>query len=111
MKSLETRRAELEARKAALAGRLVQIADEIDEHVSKDWEELATEREGEEVLEDLGASAQGELRMIEAALARMAEGEYGYCVTCGGKISEERLDLIPATPFCRTHAPGKKPAR
>ncbi len=65
---------------------------------------MATEREGDEVLEDLGQSAQTELRMIEAALVRIEEGEYGYCVTCGEKISEERLDLIPATPFCAEHA-------
>jgi len=59
------------------------------------------------VLEDLGSSARTEMRMIEAALARMNEGEYGFCVTCGEPISEERLDLIPATPFCRNHAPGR----
>lgn len=107
MKSLETRRAELEARKAFLQARIAEISGELDAHDSKDWEELATEREGDEVLEDLGAAAQNELRMIDAALVRMDEGEYGYCVTCGGEIAEERLDLIPATPFCRTHAPRR----
>lgn len=107
MKSLETRRAELEARKAHLQARMTEISGELDAHDSKDWEELATEREGDEVLEDLGAAAQTELRMIDAALARMDEGEYGYCVTCGGEIAEERLDLIPATPFCRAHAPRR----
>jgi len=40
----------------------------------------------------------------------MAEGEYGYCTVCGEKISEERLDLLPATPFCRNHAPKHKTA-
>ena len=62
-----------------------------DAHDSKDWAELATEREADEVLEDLGSSARTEMRMIEAALARMNEGEYGFCVTCGEPISEERL--------------------
>lgn len=104
MKSQDIRKSELEARRAALTERLGQIASEFETHESKDWEEMATEREGDEVLEDLGAAARQELRMIEAALARMDEGEYGYCVTCGEQISEERLDLIPATPFCREHA-------
>jgi len=108
MKPLDIRRAELEARKQALASRLGQISDEFGEHDSKDWEEMATEREGDEVLEDLGAAARGELRAIEAALARMDVGEYGYCVTCGEEISEERLDLLPATPFCRLHAGAKR---
>ena len=104
MKSLETRRAEIEARKDQLTLRMAQISGELETHESKDWAEMATEREGDEVLEDLGTAAQMELRMIEAALARMDEGEYGFCVSCGARISEERLDLIPATPFCRDHA-------
>ncbi len=104
MKPLDIRRAELEARQQQLASRLDEISDALDEQPSKDWEEMATEREGDEVLEDLGSAAQGELRAIEAALARMEAGEYGYCVTCGEPISEERLDLLPATPFCRHHA-------
>lgn len=104
MKTVETRRAELEGRRDDLNRRMQVIDAELDSHDSKDWEELATEREGDEVLEDLGAAAQQELRMIEAALARVEAGEYGYCVTCGSRISEERLDVLPATPFCRTCA-------
>jgi len=104
MKSLEIRRQELLARKAQLAQRMTQISDEFETHEAKDWAEMATEREGDEVLQDLGAAARNELRMIEAALARIDDGEYGYCVTCGAQIAEERLDVIPATPFCRDHA-------
>ena len=104
MKSVETRKAELQARRDALMARIEDIGEELDTHDSKDWEELAVEREGEEVLEDLGNSAQNELRMIEAAMGRIAEGEYGYCVTCGSQIAEERLDVLPQTPKCRTCA-------
>jgi len=108
VKSVETRKSELQARQAYLMDRLNGIGSELDTHDTKDWEDLATEREDEEVLEDLGQSAQNELRMIEAALGRIDEGEYGYCVVCGDKIPEERLDLLPATPFCAKHAPGKR---
>ncbi|WP_444454815.1 TraR/DksA family transcriptional regulator [Rhodobacter capsulatus] len=104
MKSLELRRAELLSRKAQLTTRMAQISDEFETHEAKDWAEMATEREGDEVLQDLGAAARNELRMIDAALARMHDGDYGYCVTCGAQIAEERLDLLPATPFCRDHA-------
>lgn len=100
MTSVATRKAQLEARLAALNTRISDIGAELDAHSSKDWEELATEREGDEVLEDLGLSAQSEIRMINAALSRVAAGEYGYCVKCGAEIAEERLDVIPATPFC-----------
>ena len=104
MISTAKRKAELEARRDFLQRRIAGIGAELDSHDAKDWEEMATEREGDEVLEDLGQSAQTELRMIEAALVRIEEGEYGYCVTCSEKISEERLNLIPATPFCAEHA-------
>lgn len=107
MKSVAERKAELEARQADLQRRIAEIDAEFDSHEAKDWEEMATEREGDEVLEDLGQSAKLELRMIEAALIRVKEDEYGYCVQCGEQIAEERLDLIPATPFCRNCAPRK----
>ncbi|MCV2870193.1 TraR/DksA C4-type zinc finger protein [Defluviimonas sp. WL0002] len=101
MKSVATRKAELEARRKALLSRIEEIGQELDAHDSKDWEELAVERESDEVLEDLGNSAQNELRMIDAAMHRIEDGEYGFCVQCGNEITEERLDLLPATPFCR----------
>lgn len=104
MKSIEERKAQLTARRDFLEGRIAEIGAEFDSHDSKDWEEMATEREGDEVLADLGQSARSELRMIAAAFTRVEDGEYGYCVTCGDEIAEDRLDLIPATPFCAKHA-------
>jgi RNA polymerase-binding transcription factor DksA len=101
MTDLATRRAQLEERLAFLADRLRELDAELDSHQSKDWEELATEREGDEVLERLGQSGQAEIAQIRAALTRMDAGEYGACVTCGAEISEDRLNLLPYTPFCR----------
>lgn len=94
----------LEGRLAELQARLVEIDEALDSHQSKDWEELATEREGDEVLEQMGSSGKLEITRIKAALARMDEGEFGYCVSCGDEISSERLDVVPHTPFCRTCA-------
>lgn len=105
MTSLATRKAQLEARLADLTARLATIGTELDTHNSKDWEELATEREGDEVLENIGNSGKQEIRMIEAALKRIAEDEYGFCATCGNQIAEARLDLLPYTPFCSNCAP------
>lgn len=99
--TLTDRRKQLEGRKADLTARLHTIEEELDSHQSKDWEELAVEREEDEVLEGMGLSAQQELRMIDAALARMDDGEYGICMKCGKDISAERLDVLPYTPFCR----------
>ncbi|THD82885.1 TraR/DksA family transcriptional regulator [Aliigemmobacter aestuarii] len=104
MVDVAKRKAQLEARLADLNERLEQIEEELDSHDSKDWEELATEREGDEVLESMGVSGQQEIRMIEAALHRIEEGDYGFCTKCGAEISEERLDVLPFTPFCRNCA-------
>ncbi|WP_149142881.1 TraR/DksA family transcriptional regulator [Gemmobacter caeruleus] len=101
---VSARKAQLEARLAELQTRLDEIEAELDSHDARDWEEMATEREGDEVLEGIGLSGQQEIRMIEAALARIAEGEYGACAKCGAEIGEERLDVLPFTPFCRNCA-------
>jgi len=104
MGDLSKRRAALDARLKELDERLHNIDDELDAHNSKDWEELAVEREEDEVLEGMGLSGQAEIRMIQAALSRMDAGEYGECVDCGDDISQERLDVLPYTPFCRVCA-------
>lgn len=99
-----TRKEALEARLTDLLSRLDAIETELDSHDTRDWEDLAVEREGDEVLEGLGLSGQQEIRMIRAALERVEAGEYGFCAKCGNRISEERLDVLPATPFCRNCA-------
>jgi len=104
MIDIKERRATLESRLQELDARIQQIDEELDSHNSKDWEELATEREEDEVLEGMGLSAQSEIRMIKAALTRMEAGEYGDCVDCGDAITAERLDVLPYTPFCQVCA-------
>jgi RNA polymerase-binding transcription factor DksA len=102
---LSTRRTQLEQRYSDLSARIASIDTELDQQRSTDWEELAIEREGDEVLESMGISAQQEMRQIEAALERLDEGEYGVCTACGERISDKRLDVLPYTPFCRNCAP------
>jgi RNA polymerase-binding transcription factor DksA len=94
------REAALKARLAELEARLTSIEDELDSHNSQDWEELAVEREEDEVLEGMGQAGLQEMRVIRAALVRIEDGTYGDCVKCGEPISEARLDVLPATPFC-----------
>jgi RNA polymerase-binding transcription factor DksA len=97
---LTARRAQLMARLSELDTRLHEIATELASHSNPDWEEMATEREQDEVLEALGDGGQAEIRQIWAALARMDQGEYGECTKCWNQIAPARLDLLPATPFC-----------
>ena len=37
---------------------------------------------------------------VEAALARIDEGTYGICETCGKDIGSARLEAMPAARFC-----------
>lgn len=101
MKSVAERETQLLARLAELNTHLHKIEDELDETPNKDVEERAVERESDEVLEGLGEAELLEVRKIQAALDRIAAGEYGDCVACGDEISQERLDVLPDTPKCR----------
>ncbi len=108
MTNIDERRIALTDRLAELESRLRGIAEELDSHQSKDWEELAVEREEDEVLEKMGISGQAEIRMIKDALKRIDDSEYGFCTKCGEEILSGRLDLLPYTPLCRNCA-GAKP--
>ena len=104
MTTVAQRETILKTRLGELERRLHGIEAELDLHASPDWEELATEREEDEVLEGMGQSGLREIEKIRAALARIEDGSYGTCVRCGADISDERLDILPATPFCRSCA-------
>lgn len=88
-------------RRAELVGHLIEAERTLDEMPSKDWEDRSSERQGDQVLESLGQAELSELRRIDAALVRVAAGEYGTCQKCGDPVSDERLELLPDTPFCK----------
>lgn len=103
-KSISDRQFSLERRKKYLTNRLENIEDELDDAPDPNWSENAQATEDDQVLEDLGIAGQDEIRAIDAALQRIENGTYGKCVTCGELISQERLDVVPYTPFCKKHA-------
>jgi len=49
---------------------------------------------------------QGERARIEAALQRIADEEWGWCVTCGEEIAPGRLDHDPSVAQCVACASG-----
>ncbi|MGE0877465.1 MAG: TraR/DksA family transcriptional regulator [Acidimicrobiia bacterium] len=51
----------------------------------------------------LGDDLRAGLAEIDAALDRLARGEYGRCEACHELIDEERLDAVPATRYCVAH--------
>ncbi len=48
-----------------------------------------------------------EITRIDAALARIDAGDYGYCVVCEDDIEVKRLMFDPATPTCINCARGQ----
>ncbi len=91
----------LRNRLADLNARLSGVEAELDQPADADSEERATEREGDEVLESLGNAGLLEIRMIQAALGRIADARFGECVACGEPISEERLNAVPHAARCK----------
>lgn len=104
MTSTTARKIQLEQRLVDLGARLVGIKAELADLTTQDWEDIAKEREDDEMLEQLGTDSQTEVRAINAALQRIKDGSYGACVRCGAQIEAARLDLLPFTPFCKEHA-------
>jgi len=101
MQNTEQYRQKLNALKDELSTRIKAIDKDIrHEDLSKDWEEQATERENDEVLDALGNASEQELIMVNAALKRIDDGSYFQCSQCGEDISEERLESLPFTTTC-----------
>jgi RNA polymerase-binding transcription factor DksA len=100
----DTMKARLIARRAELTHQMEIIERDLDKPAPKDSEDAASERQGDEVLESLGAHDATEVRAIDAALARMDNGTYGLCAKCGEDIAPARLEAVPTTPLCRNCA-------
>ncbi|MGD1888018.1 MAG: TraR/DksA family transcriptional regulator [Cohaesibacteraceae bacterium] len=98
---LDRARKRLRARLAELDHRLVEIEHDLDEARPADFEEAASDRISDEMLEELGQVGLAEVRMIEAALSRIKAGTYGVCARCGDAVSAERLEAVPHAPLCR----------
>jgi RNA polymerase-binding protein DksA len=60
----------------------------------------ASETYMRELDEGLEENAEHLLQEIEAALARIDDGSYGACTTCGKPIGAERLDAVPYATLC-----------
>lgn len=91
---------QLEVRLEALDHRIKDIEGELRSSHSADFEERATETEGDEVLEGLEDSAWSEAEHIRAALKRIEAGTYGECAACGEPIGEGRLEAVPFATLC-----------
>ena len=50
--------------------------------------------------QSLAALARNQLELVEAALARLDNGTYGFCIDCGKPIPPRRLEAQPFAQYC-----------
>lgn len=106
-KQIQELRGAIEQRRTSL---IAELRDDV-ERVRRDrFEDLAgaAPDPGDEsvatLIADLGHADMerdlSELRALEAARARLADGSYGVCAECSGDIGVERLRANPAAVRC-----------
>ena len=82
-------------------------ADKIDAHQRnlngeppQDFEEQATFRENDEVVDRLETATNDEILRLRAAIERIDAGTSAECAVCGGPIPLKRLEILPSTTRC-----------
>jgi DnaK suppressor protein len=90
----------LKTRLSELTRHLAEIDSELRKPLSADSEERATDLENQDALEGIKNSEIQEIRQIQGALKRIAEGTYGVCVQCRAEIDPKRLKALPIAARC-----------
>ena len=68
-----------------------EIGDEIDS---------AAQNSEKEMMFELTDNEKVMLDAIEAALRRIEKGSFGTCESCGGKITDQRINALPWVRYC-----------
>lgn len=71
------------------------LADRVNDPAERSVADLLVDVDLAEISRDVG-----EVRDIEHALLRIAEGRYGTCADCGAPIEPMRLDSLPSAVRC-----------
>ena len=91
----------LEAKRAELAGSLGDTRFGTQGHNGRIAEEDQASVSHEEFISSKRNNMEARmLRLVNAALGRIARGEYGDCHACEEEISEKRLKAVPWALFC-----------
>jgi RNA polymerase-binding transcription factor DksA len=72
-------------------------------HLAQHEADVATETFEREKDFSILEQVEAELADVERALRRLDDGTYGTCEACGARITDDRLDAMPATRFCLEH--------
>ena len=80
--------------------RLEQEAQSLEAEGAQDIADRCVINLSKESLFERSSQRRTVLRLIEAALKRIADGSFGICVGCGHEIQDQRLQALPWTQFC-----------
>ena len=97
-KKLQTRRDEL----LKAIARTEQEGREADEDPTVDLADKAANSYTKEFLFGQTHNDRGLLALVEAALARIKDEEFGECGACHQELQQKRLEAVPWTRYCIT---------
>jgi DnaK suppressor protein len=100
LSELETQLAEQLATLEARLARIEAHQTNAGREVSRDWDDRASERQNDEVVEALLPHTVEEISAIRHALDRLRSGDGLDCEACGEPISPKRLAIVPETRYC-----------
>jgi len=95
-KRLETRQQDLRR----MVTRTQQDGRNADEDTAQDIADKAASSYNKEFLFHQSNADRKLLLMVETALARLREGSFGECISCGKEINPKRLEAVPWTRHC-----------
>src|SRR6266516_7615492 len=95
-KRLETRQQELRR----MVTRTQQDGRSADEDTAQDIADRAASSYNKEFLFSQSNNDRQLLLLVDRALARIREGSFGECVSCGKDINPKRLEAVPWTSHC-----------
>ena len=101
----DKRQEALQSKLADMEKRLSAVTRDITKTLSSDFAEQATERENDDVLEEIAKETKLSIANLKAALRRIDDNNYGLCGKCGEEIAPGRLDALPESTLCVNCAP------
>ena len=104
-KRLEYYKKKLEARREELLKTIARTSEEgrlADDDPTVDLADKAANSYTKEFLFGISNSDRNILNMIDAALKRIRENDYGTCANCQEELQQKRLEAVPWARHCVT---------
>ena len=96
-------RTKLEEIRFAIAGEVQEKHKSPQDHLTEQVADIAddaVQSYEHQLMMGLGEKEFEKLRLVEEAIEKLDEGQYGICLECEELISEKRLTVIPFASHC-----------